>query len=252
MPARTTEGIILRVKPYQESDLIVDFFAAASGRITGIAKGAKNSKRRFVHCLEPLCRVRLTFFEKPSASLVRIDQGELIRAFEGIRSDFRKWGKAGFFCELVRELFPVQDPNPAVFRLLNETLETLENETRTDDLAVIFQLRLLALAGYGFHLNGCLTCRKTITGMTQPAFSLERGGILCQDCLRGETLPLSPGTVQSMRQIMVKDLEKAFRIRLSTAMRREVEAVLDLFIKQTLGKELGSVRYLRQMQEAYG
>jgi DNA repair protein RecO (recombination protein O) len=252
MPAKTTEGIILKVKPYNESDLIVDFFTETSGRMAGIAKGAKNSKRRFVHCLEPLCWVRLTLFEKPSASLVRLDQGELLSPFEGIRRDFRKWGQAGFFCELVKELFPVHDPNPDVFHLLKEVLKVLEIEKKGADLKIIFQLRLLTLAGYGFHLSGCLTCQEAITEIQKPGFSLEGGGILCPKCLAGQVLPLSPGAVQTMRQIMVKELGKVFRIRLNTAMQDEIEAVLEPFIKQTLGKELESVRYLHQVQETYG
>jgi DNA repair protein RecO (recombination protein O) len=64
MPAIKSEAIILQVKPFQESDLIVNFFSADLGRLVGIAKGAKKSKKRFSHCLEPLSRVRLFFFEK--------------------------------------------------------------------------------------------------------------------------------------------------------------------------------------------
>ncbi len=69
MPALSSEAIILQSKPTGESDLVVDFLSPDLGRLKGIAKGAKKSKKRFIHCLEPLSRSRLELFEKPSQGL---------------------------------------------------------------------------------------------------------------------------------------------------------------------------------------
>ncbi len=97
MPSKTVEAIILQVKPYGEADLIIDFFSSQWGRMRGIAKGAKKSKKRFVHCLEPLNWVRLNFFEKQNNSLVRIDQGELIHPFSGDSKRLHKMGAGRLF-----------------------------------------------------------------------------------------------------------------------------------------------------------
>ncbi len=111
MPALSSEAIILQHKPAGESDLVVDFLCPDLGRLKGIAKGAKKSKKRFSQCLEPLSRSRLELFEKPSQVWIRIDSGELIEPFNGIRGDFRKWGLAAFACELIQGLVPFRDPN---------------------------------------------------------------------------------------------------------------------------------------------
>jgi len=252
MPAKMTEAIILQVKPFQESDLIVHFFSADLGRLIGIAKGAKRSKRRFIHCLEPLSWVRLFFFEKENASLVRIDQGELIESFEGIGKDFRKWGQAGFFCEMIKELFPIRDPNREVFDLLTESLYRLNQKIGDPALKTIVELRLLKLAGYGLHLGSCLACQKKIEAIAEPFFSSERGGVLCPGCLKGKGTRISPGALQSLQQSLVKELSKVFRIRFTPAVKTEIENVLEAFSRQVLGKELESVRYLKQVQEGYG
>jgi DNA repair protein RecO (recombination protein O) len=253
MPSKAVEAIILQVKLYGESDLIIDFFSSHWGRMRGIAKGAKKSKKRFVHCLEPLNWVRLNLFEKQNNSLVRIDQGELIHPFPGIRTDYKKWGQASYFCEMIKELFAIGDTNSLVFELIRESLQVLEQGKGDQEVFGIFQIRLLKIAGYALYLTSCLGCGKNAEAMTDPVFSLSRGGIFCPGCLGGENgIGLSPGVVQCLRQAMNMTLPQVFRIRFSRNMGEEIEHLLRSFSCRIMGKELGSARYLRQIQETYG
>jgi DNA repair protein RecO (recombination protein O) len=48
-----TEAIVLRAIDYGESDRIVTFCTADFGKIRGIAKGARRSRKRFANALEP-------------------------------------------------------------------------------------------------------------------------------------------------------------------------------------------------------
>lgn len=253
MPGKSVEAIVLQVRPYGEADLIIDFFSSQWGRLRGIAKGAKKSKKRFVHCLEPLNRVRLNIFEKQNISLARIDLGELIDPFPGIRKDFRKWGQASYFCEMIKELFAVGDQNPLVFELIRESLQVLNQEKGDPDIFIIFQVRLLKLAGYALSLNTCLNCGKKAEEMDEAFFSPARGGILCPLCLRGDKgIRLSSGAIQSIRQSVIMPLPQVFRIRFSDEARIEAEDLLGSFSRHIMGKELGSARYLKQIQEVYG
>ena len=47
MLSRSATGLILRLRPLGESDLLVDLFSKEMGRITALAKGGKRSKQRF-------------------------------------------------------------------------------------------------------------------------------------------------------------------------------------------------------------
>ncbi len=253
MPGTVVEAIILQVKTYGEADLIIEFFSSQGGRMRGIAKGAKKSKKRFVHCLEPLNWVRLSIFEKQTISLARIDQGELIDPFHGIRKDFKKWGQASYFCEMIKELFALGDQNPLVFELIRESLRVLDQGKGDQDVFIIFQIRLLKLAGYALFLNNCLSCGKKTEEMDEIFFSLNRGGILCTPCLGGEKgIRLSGGAIQSIRQSMVMKMPQVFRIRFSNETGKEIEDLLGAFSRHIMGKELGSARYLKQIQESYG
>ncbi|MBI4767092.1 MAG: DNA repair protein RecO [Deltaproteobacteria bacterium] len=253
MPSKVVEGIILQVKLYGEADLIIDFFSSQWGRMRGIAKGAKKSKKRFVHCLEPLNWVRLTLFEKQNNSLVRIDQGELINPFPGIRKDYKKWGQASYFCEMIKELFAIGDTNESVFELIKESLQALDQGKGDQEIFNIFQIRLLKIAGYALFLTSCLGCGKKAEAIDDPLFSLSQGGVFCRGCLKGEKgISLSPGTIQCLRQAVSMALPQVFRIRFSRTMGEEIEQLLQSFSCRIMGKELGSVHYLRQLQENYG
>ena len=55
--ARILHPNVAAVFDYGESDKIVTFLTRDLGKVTGIAKGAKHSKRRFVNVLEPFTHV---------------------------------------------------------------------------------------------------------------------------------------------------------------------------------------------------
>ena len=64
MPARETEAIILKTFPLGEADRLVSFFGRSSGRMRGVAAGARRLKNRFGSTLEILSHVQLWYFER--------------------------------------------------------------------------------------------------------------------------------------------------------------------------------------------
>ncbi|MBI4644586.1 MAG: DNA repair protein RecO, partial [Deltaproteobacteria bacterium] len=57
MTSRQTPAIVLQVRDYGEADRLVNFLTPDAGRVSGVAKHAKKSRRRFANCLDPLNRV---------------------------------------------------------------------------------------------------------------------------------------------------------------------------------------------------
>ena len=55
-----TPAVVVRTRAFGESDKIVTFLTRDLGKIAGIAKGARRSKRRFVNVLEPFTHVDVT------------------------------------------------------------------------------------------------------------------------------------------------------------------------------------------------
>jgi len=90
MPLYKTPAIILHAIPYGEADQIVTLYTLDFGKVKGIAKGAKRSRKRFGNTLETCSYVSVSFFEKETADLVRLSHCDLIRPFAGLREDIQK------------------------------------------------------------------------------------------------------------------------------------------------------------------
>src|SRR6185436_11104867 len=115
-PSQTSEAIILRTRPYGESDKIVTFLANDAGKLTGIAKGAKNSRRRFANCLDVFTRVRVHYRTRLGASLVFMESCDLLET-AALLTEPTKFAYANYLLELVDLLTEEAHPLPGVFRL---------------------------------------------------------------------------------------------------------------------------------------
>src|SRR2546421_2242341 len=88
MPARETEAIILKTFPLGEADRLVSFFGRSSGRVRGVAAGARRLKNRYGSTLEGLSHVQILYVEKETRDLVRIQQAEMLESFHKSQSDY--------------------------------------------------------------------------------------------------------------------------------------------------------------------
>src|SRR5207244_2898562 len=80
-------GIVVGGLDYGESDRIVTFLTRDHGRLKGIARGAKRSRKRFGAALELFCKVEVQFVERAGADLARLESCDLVEAYAGIRGD---------------------------------------------------------------------------------------------------------------------------------------------------------------------
>src|SRR5438270_13437452 len=78
MPVKESEAIVLRTYPFRESDLLVTLFTRLEGKVRGVARAAKKSRRRFGGALEPLTHVKVTYEDKARKELARLDACEVI------------------------------------------------------------------------------------------------------------------------------------------------------------------------------
>ena len=78
-----TEAIILSASDYGESDRLITFLTRSSGKLKGIAKGARRSQKRFVHSFEPFSVVALQYRERSAASLMWVEACKLLGAAYG-------------------------------------------------------------------------------------------------------------------------------------------------------------------------
>ena len=103
MPHRQTPAIIIDCHDFMEADKIITFFTLSFGKLTGIAKGAKKSRKRFGINLDLFSHVNLLFYAKGlNPSLVRIESCDIIHYFDQISADTKKFVYGCYFLELIK------------------------------------------------------------------------------------------------------------------------------------------------------
>jgi len=146
MPLYTTDALILRTYKLGESDRIVVFLTRDRGKKRGVAKNARQSRRRFGGALEPLTCGRLAYFERERRDMVRLDYVEQMRSPLSA-ADGEALGYASYFAELIDEWAPEGDPNEALFRLGSSMVEAFAAGAPSEPLARYFEYWLLRLQG---------------------------------------------------------------------------------------------------------
>src|SRR5258706_16472732 len=117
MPARETEAIILKTFPLGEADRLVSFLGRASGRLRGVAGGARRVKNRYGSTLEVLSHVQIWYVEKETRELVRIQQCELLESFHKAQSNYELSTGLAVISEASGRVLPEHGGAEPMFRL---------------------------------------------------------------------------------------------------------------------------------------
>ena len=86
---------------------------------------------------------------------------------------------------------------------------------------------------------------------TTVMFNLAKGGIICNRCAveSGRKFVLTKGIVKQLLWIEKENLEQAARIRLDSEAIKVGEELLEAFVPFHLGKDLRSLKFLRQIRK---
>ena len=187
MPSQETPAIIISVRDYGEADRLVTFLTPERGRLSGVAKHARQSKKRFANCLEPLSRVTLFLSARARGDLEFLEKGEAVRSFPALRRDLARLGAASLLAELAAEMASPPEATAAIFATLETALTILDGGGPPDSLLPAVLLHLLKLGGYGLSLHHCRVCGQE----PQPPLliSLAKGGVVCGACARSAPGP---------------------------------------------------------------
>ncbi|MCA1764978.1 MAG: DNA repair protein RecO [Desulfobulbaceae bacterium] len=250
MNSGRTPAVVIGVRSYGESDKIVTFYSLSRGRLSGIAKGAHRSLKRFVNKLELFSHLEILYTESRNSSLVRIDQAELLTSFPMIRADYNRYAAASLAAELIFHWTRENDPDKRIFELLLWALACLENLKQPPAWTVIlFNIKLLTLLGYKPALEGCTECATLAPRNGPYRFSPTRNGLLCRRCAElnnnakpeeGPGLAFSLSTARLLQKAQELPLAKLDRLRFSPAATKEALTILKIYGNSLLQREISS------------
>jgi DNA repair protein RecO (recombination protein O) len=250
----STPAIMLRKKDFGDYDLIITFFTLKDGKITAIAKSAKKSTKRFGGILELFSVLEVVYGTGRRKGLPVLQEAALKRPFPSIRSSMIKTAYASYWTELINEWMEDGHSEVLLYQLFYHVLKDLDaGQVPEGALSIFFQMRFMKMFGLAPNLQSCGSCRNGIENIkeTTVMFNPAKGGIFCEQCAGGSggKMALTKGFVKQLLWIEKQNLAQAARIRFDSDTMKAGEELLEAFVPFHLGKDLRSLKFLRQIRK---
>jgi len=227
MPALETEAIILKTFPLGEADRLVSFLSRTSGRMRGVASGARRLKNRYGSTLELLAHVQMDYIERETRDLVRIQQCDLLESFHAAQSEYSLATGLAMISEITEMVLPEREPAEAMFRLILLAAGEIERRKDWRLAACYFAFWTVKLGGWLPPLNRCGKCG-AVLGPRQGYHASWSPGLLCEDCRRPGMRSLSPAARKIAEILKSERLDKIEDTTVPVALAEELrEAALD-------------------------
>ena len=243
-----TEAITIKKTRLGEADSIFTFYTPHLGKIQGFAKSVRKSKSKMAGHLELLTHSMVSFAR--GRNIDTITGSQTINSFLPIKNDLELTSYALYCIELVNQFTPDHVENHPLFQLLLATLENLQQYDNKELILLYFELYLLHLVGYRPQLQHCISCHHALKPTTN-SFSPGAGGMLCPDCSHDKyfTYPLSLNALKVLRFLQGGDFTTASKLKLDTALSREIETIIRVYIKFLVERDIKSASWLDTLRE---
>lgn len=242
-PELETVAIVLDCRDHGESDKIVTFFCQDAGRLSGIAKGAKRSKRRFVNKLELFSLLHLTYSLSRHGSLAFISAAELDSGFLNLRTNVDLYNAATVIREFILMGVREKECDQRIFDLLRWAFGSLDENRPHLPVVIMFLLRFFDYIGYKPDLLHCHYCNLPVSAQKRYSFNYTTGGVICADCATHgfqTTLPLSLGTMRLLNDIQFLPMERLHRLQFSNVALNESLILLHRYGRNLFQRDIHS------------
>ena len=246
---KATDGFVLAVSGYGETDKLVTLYTQERGRITFIAKGAYKSKQRFVNKLEPYTQLRLFYQTPRTSSLFFLQEAELLQSHLPLRQDSRRYVVASHFIELILKFTLEQDPDPKLYKLLAWTLEQMSQAPMPLKISVFSQVHLLDILGYQPNLQTCGHCQQSVAPPHSYLLLPGNGTLLCNRChpQASHAPRLSVQTLRTLARVQTTPFERLPRLQLPPQGIYEALSGLHNYLLHLLQHDIHSWQLIRQL-----
>lgn len=149
----TTEAIVLAARRHGETSKIVWLYTRDFGKVSVIAKGARELKSKFGGALEMFAKTSATFYKKErEAGLYLLSKADLIDSNRGILSSLSSLESATEIIEILIRTMHDEEKNEAIFELLSSTLgEMALAPSAASTYYIRFAINFTRISGFEIH-----------------------------------------------------------------------------------------------------
>lgn len=258
MSSEKTTAIILKVVDYSETSCVITLFTRTSGKISGLAKGARRPKGPFHGAIDVLSISQVLFLPRKSASLDLLTEARLVRRFRPCQWSLTRLYAGYYIAELLLETL---EPHASMPELFAQTVRSLSDLQVTEDqwgylpastIVMHFELQLLGHLGQQLELEHCGGCGKPIDETTSEAsrrfFSVIDSSLICPACASGrrQLIELNVEQWQLLKELQNPETD-GWKARSTEALSTRLRDLLDQHWRALLNRKLKLQPAIRQM-----
>lgn len=244
-----TNGIILQTRTMEDEDRLLTVLTEKEGVLTAYGRGARRFKTKMASATEVLTYSELVLFRNKDQYI--LDNASTLHIFFGLRGDIFKLALGCYLGQLTAELAPRGEFSGEYMRLLLNTLSFLESGKRpASQLKPLYELRLLAMAGYMPDLVGCRECGCFESPLM--FFDPLDGNLICGQCAgeeasRDRVIPVPGSVLAAMRHIIYSEMEKLFQFQLPSEDLERLRQVVETYLLMQTDRSYTSLDYYKSL-----
>ncbi len=246
-------GIVTREIKYGDSSRILTVITREFGKISILAGGARSNKSGLLTVTQLFSYAAFTLFQGRGKGLYKINHGETLCSFGGLRDSLEKMAYASYFCEVANRVIPEDAPDPAQMQLLLNTLYLLaEEKIPYEQIKAVYEFRTLAAQGFLPPLSACARCGKT-EGLT--FFSPAENVVYCRGCGKEESsgmIDAGTSVLGAISYIASADPKKIFSFRLPEQSLAYLSSLGEYCLELQMEKHLKTLDYLKNVRALEG
>ena len=183
MSALVTEALVLHAFDYLETSRIIRLMTRDAGVQSVIARGARNSRKRFGSAVDLFAQGTAEIHIRPNRELHALGSFEVTRARAGFALDVGRFTAGSMIAELALRTSS-DEPAPGLFDAVELALDRLSvaPADETIDAALSGAWHIIATLGFTPTIDVCANCHADLDPAVRVSFSHTAGGALCPRC----------------------------------------------------------------------
>ncbi len=152
MEQRTT-GVVVRVRSFSETSLIVHWLTLDCGRISTFARGARRPKSAFLGKLDIYFSAELSYKSAKKGDLHPLAEVAVRESRPRLRTDYAALRAAAYATAFIEQMTETDTPLPEIYELFDGFLDHLSSAEPLPRSIYAFELRLLSALGLDFEVG---------------------------------------------------------------------------------------------------
>jgi DNA repair protein RecO (recombination protein O) len=234
-------GMVLTSMPIGEYDKRITILTKERGKITAFAKGSRRPTSQLMAATDPFSFGEFELFEGRNSYSIK--RASIKNYFRELVTDLDAAYLGFYFMEFAEYFCQENNDEKEMLKLTYQSLRALENPHIPKELVrLIFELKAMTVNGEGPNVFSCMNCG---SGERLTLFSVNRGGVLCDNCKENMPgIPISDATRYTLQFVVATPIEKLYTFTVSDRVLGELGQIMEEYMSRYVHHEFKSLRFI--------